>query len=257
MYQTELPDLIQDVVDNMDLSMSITDYTRSGTTHTIEVCDVKWLQIGRTITIDGSDYKIESVNDSTNVIVCTGAASDITANTFDIYAPVFFYGTPLEQDQKLKAIPNIADKTPMFYLLLTYKERNIADAEDPIEREVTCRIFGLTSSVHEKRTDDIQSLYVKPMSRMCQEFIDTMKGMKGTFYTENLTFDTVPQHKFGVYITNTGTQKSFFADKLSGIEIDFDRLAVRKGHVCTATCRLYDIPSGIGSMIIGDTFTIA
>lgn len=257
MYQTELTDILQEVVDTIDLSMEIVDYSRTGTTHEIELCDVKWLQIGRTITIGSASFVVNSINDSTNVITCTGSAVDITANTFNIYAPVFFYGTPLEQDQKLKAIRETVDKTPMVYLLLNYSERNNEDTEDPIEREVSCRLFFLTASIHEKRSEDIQTLYVKPMSRLRQNFMTALKSMKGTFNTENLTTDTIPQYKFGVYITNTGTQKSFFADKLSGVEMPVDRLAIRRGAVCNTSCRLYTIPEGIGTMTIGDTFTIA
>lgn len=243
MYQTELPDILQEVVDSIDLSMEITDYSRSTTTHTIELCDVKWLQIGRTITIGSSDYVISTINDSTNVITCTGSAVDITANTFDIYAPVFFYGTPLEQDQRMKAIRKSIDKTPMVYLLLNYRERNNEDTEDPVSREVTCRLFFLTESNFDKLTDDIHTLFVKPMSRLKQIFIDTMKTMKGTFYLDDFTDETTPQYKFGVYITNTGVSKNFFVDKLSGVEMSVDRLAIRRGYSCTTACRLFTIPS--------------
>lgn len=240
--RNELPDIIYSVIQDMDVSMTITDYSFIGTTHTIEVCDVRWAQVGYTVTIGGNDYVIQSVNDQTNIIVLTGA-NQIFTFTFDLYRPNFTYGTPVEANNDLKAKRLSSDKYPMFYLLLSYEEINRIDPEDPIERISNFRLFALADANHKgKLTTDIHSLYMKPMSRMFQSFINTMYADKSSFYMDEFRYTSIDRYKFGVYITNTGAAKNFFVDDLSGWELRMTDLAIRKQHSCTQFCPVFVEP---------------
>lgn len=255
MYRTETPDILGSVVEQIDRTMTITDYSVNGTTHSIEVCDLKWVEPGRDITIDGNTYRVTAINNSTNIITATGAES-VETNTFELYPPIFFYGTPLDQDQNLKGIRETNNKTPMVYLLLNYDEDNDSNDESSIEREIRCRLFFLTSANFDTDlTADLHENKIKPMARLMQLFVDALKANRRSFDTEAFKYNSTPGYKFGVYVTNAGTKKSFFVDQLSGWDMRIDNLIVRRGHNCTS-CRAFEFPSGIGSMSIGDDFTI-
>lgn len=254
-YRTEFPDIVYSIVQRMNVGMTIVDYTQDGTTHTIEVCDVKWLQAGYPITINGNEYTVVSVDDLTRIIVLTGEAM-ISANYFYIYYPKFFYGTPIDTENQLKPKRLSRDKYPMIYLMLNYRERNNEGANPAIERSVTSRIFALSDSDFIKwETSGIHEYAIKPMARMMQAFIDTIKSMKRDFFTEEFEYESIPAYKFGVFIDNKGATKSFFTNNLSGWEMSIADLQIRKGHTCNQ-CSPLEFPTGIGSMIIEETFEI-
>jgi len=237
--KTELSDILYSVIQDIDVSMTITDYSYTGTTHTVEVCDVKWIQVGRAVTIGANEYTVTAINYATNVLTLTGA-NPITVFTFNIYRPIFFYGTPIETGNDIKAISNSEDKYPMFYLLLNYEEQNYEDDEDPIERTVNFRLYAVTDSDHGKwLTSDIHDRCIKPMTRMYTALIEAIKADKMSFDTNGFRFGTIPQYKFGAYVTNKGSLANFFVDNLSGWEMRFTELKIRKDHTCTDVCPAY------------------
>lgn len=241
--KTELSDILYSVIQDIDVLMTITDYSYTGSTHTVEVCDVKWLQVGRTVTIGGNDYEVTAINYATNVLTLSGA-DVITTFTFNIYRPVFFYGTPREAGNDIKAISSSDDKYPMFYLLLNYEETNYEDDEDPIERTANFRLFALTDSDHGNwLTSDIHTRCIKPMTKMYSAFIETLKADKMSFDSNGFRFSTIPAYKFGVYVTNSGAEKNFFVDNLSGWEMRISELKIRKDHTCVDTCPVYVAPT--------------
>lgn len=255
-YRTESPDIFNAVVQRMNVSMKIVDYTQDGATHTVELCDVKWLQAGYPLTIGGNAYTVVSVDDVTNITVLTGD-EPITTATFEIYRPKFFYGTPVDTENQLKPKRLSRDKYPMIYLMLNFRERNFEGANPAIGRNGTYRVFALSDSNFEKwLTENIHEYAIKPMSRLMQHFIDTIKSMKGTFFTEEFDYESIPAYKFGVFIDNKGAPKSFFTNNLSGWEMGINGLEIRKGFAC-APCPSFVFETGIGAMSIGEDFTIA
>lgn len=254
-YRVEFPDIVYSIVQRMNVSMTITDYAQSGTTHTIEVCDVKWLQAGYPLTIGGNSYTVVSVDDATNIVVLTGD-EPITVSAFDIYRPKFFYGTPIDTENQLKPKRLSRDKYPMIYLMLNYSEQNDDTADSAIERTVEARIYALSDSNFEKwETSGIHEYAMKPMARLMQIFIQTMNVMKRDFYMEEFLYRSVPRYKFGVFIDNKGAVKSFFTNNLSGWEMSINDLQIRKYHTCVA-CAPLEFPEGIGAMIVEETFEI-
>lgn len=263
MYRTEFTDIMYSVVQALDLSMTITDYSFVGNAHTATLCDLKWLQVGFTITIGGNDYLITSINDTTNVVVMTGAAEIETA-TFDIYRPYFRYGSPIDANNELVKQKDTEDKYPLVYLMGNFSEFK-REPDSSIERDVSARLFALTDSNFKKwKIDDISQYAMRPMSRLMQNILDTIEGkipaskrqMLSSFFAETFTCELIPRYKYGVYITDKGAVNSYFADNLSGWENSFNDLHVRRNHRCTQ-CVPMTFETGIGSMEIGDDFTIA
>lgn len=233
MYRTEFTDIIDTVVQAMDVSMVITGYSQSGTTHTIEVCDLKWVQKKREITVDGNTYTVTAINDETNTITATGD-EPIQVSTFNLYRPKFFYGTPIDTENQLKKKKLSTDKFPMFWLPLNYREVNFHEWDNPIEREVAGRLLALGGADWEKSlTSDLHDDVIKPMARMMQCFINTLLSMVGIFLTDDFKYESIPQYKFGIFIQNKGTEKNLFTDNTSGWEMTFSDLKVWKGHNCT------------------------
>lgn len=263
MYRTEFTDIMYSVVQALDLSMVITDYSFTGTTHTIEVCDVKWAQVGFALPIDGNDYTVVSVDDSTNIIVLTGT-EEIAVSTFDIYRPYFRYGSPIDANNELVKQKDTEDKYPIVYLMGNFSEFN-REPDSSIDREVSFRLFTLTDSNFKRwKIADITQYAMNPMSRLMQHIKDTIVGevpssrrqMLSSFFTEEMRYTSDPRYKYGVYITDKGATNSYFADNLSGWEMRFDDLQIRKRHACT-DCVPIEFPTGIGEMIIEETFEIA
>lgn len=220
-------DIIADVIAGINRTVIILDSQDNGDgTTTIQVCDVKYAEISRSITIGGENYVIRNIDANANTITVT-TGSPITDTTFGLYEPVYFRGTASDTEKEVKEIVNFKDRTPMVFLLVPFSERKLNDVNSSVERESRFTLFFLTKAEHDTwPTGDILENAVYPMDRLKELFIDSLKAMPGTFYTEEIPTDETPRIKFGVYVTNAGVNKSMFAPDLSGVQVDFAGLQI-------------------------------
>jgi hypothetical protein len=201
-------------------------------------------QPGFGVTIGGKKYIITEVVPSVSsecgtrvydVIKIKGLPANITATTFDLYKPFFFYGTPLAEGIEL-AQEKIADKKiPMYWLRLDDFSDHIYpnDGLERRERDMKFRIYALTQADHEKwLTPQAVKEGVKPMYRLIERLAKAIESRPERFDTDNFDYD-IPAifPKFGVISINRGVEKTLWHDKLSGVEMS-NNLTVFRQNTC-------------------------
>lgn len=221
-YRTPLIDFLRAIVESMEFPVVIKSVVEVAGVFTIVVDDVYHAQATYTMEIGGNDYVITSVDDETNTIVATGSAS-ITVTEFEMYAVHFYHGTPIEANTEIdKTATRFDGKTPMVFVMESFTEDYDDDIESIIERKVSPRIFCLTSADFDKwTTANFQTHAIRPMSRLVDNLREKIRTTRRVDY-ENAASHTTTHYRFGVYITNKGTEKSLFVDKLSGQEFVAD-----------------------------------
>lgn len=219
-YREDLSQILESVVTAMTFPMRIMGVVVNGDlTISIEVCDMRHAEPGRTVTIGGNDYTILTIDDQNNIIQLS-AGPAITATTFNLYGVHFFEGTPIDLEKQVKDIPNATDKTPMVVLLIPYSELIFEDPEEAKERESTFTMFFLTQANFDKwSTGDLMDNAVRPMGRLQQHFMkDALADSR--FNPDGVQDKVTPRLKFGVYVNNKGVQKGFQSMDLSGVQQD-------------------------------------
>lgn len=234
-YTATAIDILRAVADQIDPTITIDNVVDNGNgTYDIITCDVKYAIVGFSVTIGSNQYKIIEVDDTT--ITVSGSVA-ITAETFDLYPVYFYHGTPIETNAQLEQVNNASDKTPMIWVLENINETIYRQEDTNLDRSINCRIFFLTQADNERWFNDDAYLYaIEPMRRLMQMFIDIIESNVGSFYTDDLTYNSTAYSKFVVYISNKGTLKNMFADKLAGVEANIGSLIVVKGYECCLDC---------------------
>lgn len=239
-------DIIRMVVESLTFPVDIVSIVTTGNTHVLTVCNLYHAQPGFTVTIGGNEYTIteidaqyaDSCSDGGPVYTMTVEGSvNISVDNFTLYAPKFFHGTPIQTDAEITEIPNAADKTPMIWALENYKDHFYDDPENARDRDLRMRIFFLTQpGLATEKTDDRYHHCIEPMRRLQERFVDRLRAMRGDFNTHDWEYEVENYARFGVYINNKGVEKNWFADKLSGCELNLNPLIVLKDGICSLEC---------------------
>lgn len=229
-YKESSIDIIGAVVASMTFPVQITNVSSVGNVHTLTVCDIYHAQPGFIVTIDGNQYTITDIT-APDTMVVTGSAPIVVASFF-LYTPVYFHGTPIETNVELLQEDNANDKTPMVWFLENFTDRFFDDSEDTREREIKFRLFFLTQANHEQwLVDDAYHNAIEPMRRLMENFIEKLRAVPARFGLIDFEYEAINYAKFGVYINNKGMEKSLFADKLAGCELNMS-LTIYKYEGC-------------------------
>lgn len=248
-YKESSIDVIASLIDSLTFPVEIISIVNVGSgKHNITVCDMYHAQPGFTVNIGGKDYVITDIVPSVSsecgtrvydVLKVKGDAANITATTFDMYPPFFFYGTPMAEGTELAQENQAKKKTPMYWLRLDDFSDHVYpnDGLERRERDIKFRIYPLTQADHEKwLTAQATKEGVKPMYRLAEILIKAIEAMPQRFDTDSLEYD-IPAifPKFGVISINRGVEKSLWHDKLSGVELSIS-LTVYKQTRCDDDC---------------------
>ena len=234
-YRTSSIDLMSSVLDAMDFTVTIQNVVEDPAgTFTLTVCDVLHAEPGRRITIDGNRYTIASV-DAPNTLVLSGEDA-ITAESFELYRPYFFFGTPIGTEDELEQEKNASNKTPMIWMMLPFQDRPDENPESAFDRELDVRLFFLTQADHEKwLTPDANEKAIQPMRRLEERYWAKVKQMISRFNVDRTSSKINDYPKFGVYL-NGKSDKSLWADKLAGCESSITGLRIYHAGTCEQEC---------------------
>ncbi len=241
-YRVDTTDIIGSVVAAMQFPMQINSVTEIEPGKLLlNLCDVRYAQVGFSLTIDGTDYPIILVNPFTNEIIVSGTIP-IVSTTFELYRPKYFHGTPIAMNVELDKKKQATDKTPMIWLMEQFKDRYSPQSNDPIEREIECKVFFLSNGNSMKWTiEQSYALGVLPMSRLQQHFDLQLREMNNLFAidtttTQKFEYDTRNYHAFGVYVMNKGMLEAQWVDNLAGVEMSMPSLKVFHDGLCNFNC---------------------
>jgi len=234
MYKRSLIDIIDAVIQSMTFAITIYKVTpEAGNNYLLNVSDIFHSQQGWPVQINGKSYNIVSWTDMAGQMTLTvndpeGKSGAPVQCEFNLYAPDFFYGTPVDTTAELAKQNNAFDKYPMFWLLMNFKEKFHDNPENPIERDSTFKIYALTGdrAMQSMEQSALNETYLKPMQKMMDKFIERVNGSWGggakqglaVFDKYKLEYDMQPFLKMGVYVQNKGVKTAIMTSPLTGVE---------------------------------------
>lgn len=234
-YRKSTIDLLRDIANAMTFTVEIKSVTQNTDgTQTLSVCDIFHAQSDFTVTIDSYSYSITAIDANAKTITVKGTPT-ITATSFDLYKPYFFFGTPIQTGMELNKESEVnIEHTPMIYLAIPYQDKDSYD-NSPITRQTTFDLYFLTKgSDGEWLNERLFDEGVFPMRRLMENFVQAI-------IDEVKTFDIIPASQisapkdfpnFGVYLQGKGIPKRMWTDKLSGTMLHFDGIGVWDDGLC-------------------------
>lgn len=232
-------DIINSIVSAMTFPVEIKTVTLNmNLTQTLLVCDMYHAQPGFKVTINLIEYTITDIDFPNNTITVTAGVA-ITPQTFELYHPYFYYGTPIEVGTRTIKKQMASERTPMIWLCVdgSFTEKIYEDESDSRERDINFDLYFLSQA----KTDvwfsnDSFKYAIEPMNRLQEQFNKTLKRNPGLFNLIDKTYGRQFYQKFGVWIRNSGTQSNLWADKLAGNCVSFQPLTIFKDYYCNNIC---------------------
>jgi len=195
-------------------------------------CDSKYVILNKYVTINGNQYKVTDITDTTFTVE---SAIDITiyssVTLFDV--DYFKHGTVKQTIGEIRQenpTGNVIDIDPFIYLKEVVSETvNTKYNESPIARETKVKIFFMTnSSQRDWKTDDHYIYAINPMNRLANLFVDALN--KNPKFQKVKNFEVTFYANFGTY-EDKGFMKQIFDNNYSGVELDIT-LQILKTNCC-------------------------
>ena len=223
-----ISEVVKEIVDKINNVIVIDGYLDNlDGTYTLTVCDSLYLIPMKTVTIDGNNYKVLSVQN--NVIVLQGT-EPIVVDSFEIQKPYFENGTPIMANIELVQM-EVAEKFPLVYLYENTRERYFNDAVVTLESDVVLFIMDEIDPL-QWTTDQHDDNVINPMRNIVEQINEIMVKYRGLFSKPSF-FDVTKQPNFG-NATRQGNTQSYFTDDMSGVEL---RLKIEyRGKTCKKGC---------------------
>ena len=220
-YKAPIEDIISSAISAMTFPVTIYKIGQAFDIWTLTVDNVYHAQVGsqNIVTIGGHPYTITGIIyniadgvDQLTVQDLTGVNS-ISATSFNMYAPFFFYGTLTETGSELPT--DNSQCSPMVFLRLdeTLEETFHGDPQDSHERLTNCEIAFLAQNDYTQQTTGLISGAVTPMRRMMENFIEQVTSTVSTF--EKLDWDYKVKYYTKVFVK--ADTKQIWSNQLSGV----------------------------------------
>lgn len=225
----DVTELVRNIVDNIDKSISGTD---SGTIGKLNFCQTKWARTGKNIEGASTDYLI---TDFQNIEWISAEPTQVGQPQFEpgtYYLPTPFYitGTKWATNREWTIADNdLGKKTPIIWLIETITER-IMGRENSIEREMDLRLFFLDeTNVTDFYTEDHRREVTIPMQNLAESFVESVR--QNPIY-DNLDPYTIKTFsRFGVE-TDQGVFQNVLDANLSGVELNITLKKFKENCKC-------------------------
>ena len=215
-YSTNIPNLIDSIIELIRDTATITSITSSGTTRTINTADTGRLVVGDWVKISGTNYKITSITTNSKFTVTSSSA--ITGTSWTALAPYFFYGTPIMIANTIDKIKDYQNKYPIVVLFETMPATVDDDAKSSVERVVSLQLFFLDQANYTDWShDEYYSLLLDVLQDYVDSFIDELKNNSSIG-----KFDSHKETPYSKWTLETGDGRNVFNAELSGIGIEID-----------------------------------
>jgi hypothetical protein len=185
------------------------------------MCNTIHIKVGDVIKDPlGNDYQVVamSVNEWLQVI-STDSQDPFVGNTFMPPSVLFLHGTPSSTNNEYLKLhgTRTLEKTPFIWLLLPYTE-NYLPLDSSLVASYNARIFFMDwANVDKWKNDQHNDLAIKPMNSLCSAFINVIEN---DYSFKNLVeYTRQPRPRFGVEVTNKGSEKTIIHENLSGIDL--------------------------------------
>ena len=241
--------LIERIVDLMDTTVYIDSVSNVSTTYTILSSNTKWITLGYTVTIDGTDFVVTSV--TPNVSFTVESNSAITATEFNLLKPNFFNGTAIMASSEISRIQDNFDRVPFIFFHEPSTDSFYYDILDARDRDSQCDLYFMTQSNFADYTNEQHHINaVRACGNMVDSFVLAM--LNCSFIGELNNFDSEDQVKWGT-INQNGHILKIFTDDLSGKKIGIN-IPFLKEDCCE--CEPYSNPFDVDYTVVFNGNTI-
>lgn len=212
----ETYDLLKPVIESIDKTFIVNSITNlGGGKYKIFTDNTLWITNGYTLTIGVQTYTVEDL--AANEWITVSGSVLPTATEFEVYAPFFWHGNILAQNQQMNLIPDSKNKMPMIWLHEKTREKFINDPLSLIDRESDVDLYFLIdNNVEDWLQLEEDNYTIKPMRNLINAFVDACNEWPDIL--DPFDYDTFDAPKFGSYQDNKGNTKQIFSDRVSGCE---------------------------------------
>lgn len=213
-----LVDKIQDIINNIDLNIDVV--STDGTI--ILVCDTKWITELKFVKDElGNEYKVTSFVENTSVTVTPGTGSPALFSGDILVAPeiTYFHGSPASVNAEYNRLrQKTSRKTPFIWLVEPYESDDIG-LLSPFTDNWKPILYFMEWLKGDDNNDKQNNLAIKPMEALGDAFEDAVNI---DFTIKRTTFRDKRRPRFGIDLTNRGSNEKIIDEDLSGIEKRFD-----------------------------------
>ena len=203
-------------------------------TFKIETCNTGTLRPPKCLEIGSSTYVITELVQNEYFVV--SGSEPITATSYEIQAPFFIHGTPMNAANELVKV-DYTVKYPLIYLYEIYSEDIKVNKADPSAYSANVRLFFMDETNPEDYlTADHYSEVIRPIRSLVELFLDPIiEGYSPYFLQQTSDFSMIPWVDFGKFEDGKGSRQYIFKEFVSGYELKIN-LDVLRGYVQSLKC---------------------
>lgn len=235
---TNLSDIVEGWVATLNANYRETTVTAIGNNGTLlTVCSTLWITEDKIVTDSGGNkYKVTSIvfNESITVEPYDGAP---VFNDTVVLAPIiqYLHGTPSSVNNEYLNIEEFQmNKTPIVWLLEPYEEEPL-DPDSAFDASYNFRLFALEGIEEDRPNDDLNDFALKPMKQLTNFIEDIIDNDYNFRRLENRP-SRRPRPRFGVEVSNRGSDRRILDAAMSGYEMGIAPLEVYDLEACKTNC---------------------
>lgn len=219
-------EIVEDIINSMTPLFNIKEIEDVTVTKwKLTTCKTYWLRAYREIEIDGSLYFIDEVVHNEYIVISPlDGALKPTVQSFNIYAPSFYFGTRNKVNTDRISDGNLDDEkgfdaiTPFAFLLSRISEVDLNDDENPVKRNANIKIFFLEKYNLEDDTHN-RNLFdsvIKQLHSMADYFIKTISDNEAKFNEP----ENIERRQYEAFSPDNTNSEWYFDSSLAGVELN-------------------------------------
>ena len=212
-----LVNILKDVISLIDLNITVlrVDGLR------LELCKTLHLTIGKIVTdSEGMKFKITSFKDNDWIDITPFGHSSTFEGLVVTCPPItFLQGSPSSVNNEYAQVDQqTLNKTPFIWLLEPYDQED-GDIDSVLNCSFSARLFFMDWAYNQGwQNDQHNTNVIVPMSNLRDAFKGVIDGSYS--FRSTTTVRSTPRSRFGVVISNKGSDKTIINEDLSGIEVN-------------------------------------
>ena len=215
-----LVDIVRQIINRIDLNIPVVSVVNGVGVDKIFVCNTMHITIGKIVKDEfGNEYKVTdfSFNEWVEVVPYNHL---IPFESTVLVAPqiLFLHGSPASTNNEyLLVSQRTLNKTPFIWLLESYEYENLP-LDSSVIASYDARLFFMDwANTPKWKNDQHNSLVIKPMENLSKAFINVIEN-DYTFKRLG-SYKRRPRPRFGVEITDKGSDKTIIHEDLSGVDM--------------------------------------
>lgn len=214
---SNLVDIVRQLIERIDLNINVNSIIGNK----IFVCNTMHVTLGKIVKDEfGNEYRVIDFSFNEWIEVEPIGVSPNPFNSTVIVAPsiLFLHGSPSSTNNEYALISNrTLSKTPFIWLLVSY-DYDTLPADSSIVASYNARLFFMDwANVPKWKNDQHNNLVIKPMENLSKAFTDVIEA--DYTFKRLEAFTRRPRPRFGVEITDKGSDKTIIHENLSGIDL--------------------------------------